>query len=103
MQKVQYDLKASNQASVRKYCDINFLRSPADQQLCSKITSSWKGYEIESKKPDKKRNDTMRKWVLAQSQKRKEFHLTKRQHNSKRKFLKNNALRQPYQCLSEWT
>ena len=54
MQKVQYDLKASNQASVRKYCDINFLRSPADQQLCSKITSSWKGYEIESKKPDKK-------------------------------------------------
>ena len=43
----------------------------------------------------------MRKWVLAQSPKRKEFHLTKRQQNSKKKFLKNNALRHPYQRLTE--
>ena len=43
----------------------------------------------------------MRKWVLAQAEKRKEFHLTKRQQNSQRKFLKINTLRHPYQRLTE--
>ena len=45
IQKVKYDLKASNQTSVEKYCCVNFLRSLVDHELCSKITSSWKAYE----------------------------------------------------------
>ena len=45
IQKVKYDLKASNQNSVKKYRHINFLKSPVDQELCSKITSQWKAYE----------------------------------------------------------
>ena len=45
IQKVKYDLKASNQTSVQKYRHINFLRSPVDQEFYSKITSSWKAYE----------------------------------------------------------
>ena len=45
IQKVEYDLKASNQTSIQKYHRFNFLRSPVDQELCSKITSSWKAYE----------------------------------------------------------
>ena len=45
IQKVKYDLIASNQTSVQKYCCSTFLRSPIDQELCSKTTSSWKAYE----------------------------------------------------------
>ena len=43
--KVKYDLKASNQTSVQKYRCMNFLRFPVNQELCIKITSSWKAYE----------------------------------------------------------
>ena len=87
IQKIKYDLKASNQKSVQKYCHINFLRFPVDQELCSKITSSWKAYEDRLKETWQKRNSIMRKWVLAQSQKIKEFHLTKWQQNLKRNFF----------------
>ena len=62
MQKVKYDLKASNQTSVRKYCRINFLRSPVDQELCSKIMSSWKAYEDrlkETRQKKKRDNEEM--------------------------------------------
>ena len=45
IQKVKYDLKAWKQTSVQKYCQINFLRSPVDQDRCRKIMSSWKAYE----------------------------------------------------------
>ena len=45
MQKVKYDLKASNHTSVQKYRRINFVKSPVDQEFCSKITSPWKAYE----------------------------------------------------------
>ena len=48
LEKVKYDLTASNQTSVQKYRRINFSRSPVDQELCSKIKQnyvSWKAYE----------------------------------------------------------
>ena len=70
MQKVKYDLKESNQTSVQKYRHIYFLRSPIDQELCSKITSPRKTYGDRLKGIRQKRSDIMRKWVLAQSQKR---------------------------------
>ena len=78
IQKVKYDLKASNQTPVQKYRRINFLRSPVDQNFVAKLRHLGKHMKIDSKKPNKKRNDIMRKWVLAQSQKRKEFHQMKR-------------------------
>ena len=55
IQKIKYDLKASNQKSVQKYCHINFLRFPVDQELCSKITSSWKAYEDRLKETRQKK------------------------------------------------
>ena len=55
IQKVKYDLKASNQTSVQKYRRINFLRSPLDQKLCSKITSSWKEYKDRLKETRQKK------------------------------------------------
>ena len=55
IQKVKYDLKASNQTSVQKYCGINFLRSPVDQELCSKITSPQKAYEERLKETQQKK------------------------------------------------
>ena len=70
IQKVKYDLKASNETSVQKYFRINFLRSPVDQELCSKITSSWKAYEDRLKETRQKKK-RMRKWVLAYSPKRR--------------------------------
>ena len=45
IQKVKYDLKAWKQTSVQKNCQINFLRSPVDQDLCREIMSSSKAYE----------------------------------------------------------
>ena len=59
IQKVKYDLKASNETSVQKYFRINFLRSPVDQELCSKITSSWRAYEDRFKetRQNKKRHN----------------------------------------------
>ena len=55
IQKIKYDLKASNQTSVQKSCHINFLRSLVDQELCSKITSSWKSYEDRLKETRQKK------------------------------------------------
>ena len=55
IQKVKYNLKASNQTSVQKYRRINFLRSPVNQELCSKITSSWKAYEDRLKETQQKK------------------------------------------------
>ena len=55
IQKVEYDLKASNQTSIQKYRSFNFLRSPVDQELCSKITSSWKAYEDRLKETRQKK------------------------------------------------
>ena len=45
IQKVKYDLKEWKQTSVQKNCQINFLRSPVDQDLCREIMSSSKAYE----------------------------------------------------------
>ena len=62
IQKVKYDLKASNQTPVQKYRRINFLRSAVDQKLCSKITSSWKAYEDrlkETRQKKKRYNEEM--------------------------------------------
>ena len=55
IQKVEYDLKASNRTSIQKYRSFNFLRSPVDQELCSKITSSWKAYEDRLKETRQKK------------------------------------------------
>ena len=55
-------MKASNQTSVQKYGRINFLRFPTDQELCSKITSSWKAYEDrhkENRQKKKQHNEAM--------------------------------------------
>ena len=54
IQKVRYHLKASNRISVQKYRRINFLRSPVDQELCSKITSSWKAQQRKQRNSTKK-------------------------------------------------
>ena len=58
IQKVKYDLKASNQKSVQKYRRINFLWSAVDQERCSKIMSSWKAYEDRLKETRQKKETT---------------------------------------------
>ena len=70
--------------------------------FAEKLCHLGKHMKIDSEKPDKKRNNIMRKLGFSTITK-KVFHLTKRQQNSKRKFLTNNALRHPYQRLTEWT
>ena len=81
---------------------LTFCGFPLIKNFAAKLRHLRKHMKIDTKKTNKKRNNIMRQWVLlAQPQKRNEFHLRKRKQNSKRKFLKNNALRHPYQRLTE--
>ena len=99
IQKVKYDLKASNQTPVQKYRRINFLRSPVDQKLCSKITSSWKAYEDRLKETQQKKKRYNEEMGVSTITKKKR--VSPDEEAPKRKFLKNNALRHPYQRITE--
>ena len=80
---------------------LTFWSLPLIKNFAVKLRHNGKHMKIDSKKHDKKRKDIMRIWVLTQWQEMQEFHLTRRQQNSNRKLLKNNALRHSYQRLTE--
>ena len=64
-------------------------------------SSSWKAYEDRPKETRQKKKRYNEEMGVSAITKKEEFHLTKRQQNSKRKFLKNNALRHSYQRLTQ--
>ena len=88
IQKVMYDLKAPNQTSVQKYRRINFLRSRADQELCSKITSSWKADEDRLKETRQKKKRHNQQIGVGTITKKKIVSPHEKAAKLKRKFFK---------------